>query len=96
MLDLVVVMVEVGLVVRLVVVGAQLEDVRQRREQEQQELEHQLLGRADADQQRKQPHHLDLDDLDDQYDGEEREQQFSLEKFLCKVEGVRGGRDWEN
>lgn len=65
MVDVMLMVVEVGLVVRRVVVRAQLEDVRQGREEEQQKLENELLGRSDADQQRQQPHDFDFDDLDD-------------------------------
>lgn len=79
------VMVVLGaILVVLVVVRAQLEDVRQRREQEQQHLQHQLLGRADADDERQHPEQFHLDQLDDQHDGEQAEQQLVAEEFLCK------------
>lgn len=85
MVDMVLMVVEVWLVVGGVIVRAELEYVRQSREQEQQELQHQLLGRADADHQRQQPHHLDFDDLDNQHDRQEGQEELILEEFLCEV-----------
>lgn len=71
MADLVVVVMELGLMVVVVVPRAQLEDVRQGGEEEQQELEHQLFGRAHAHQDGQQPQQLDLDELDDQHNRQE-------------------------
>lgn len=85
--DLVIVMMVLGAVlVVLVIVRAQLEDVRQRGEQEQDDFEQQFLGGADAHDERQDPEEFDFDQLDDQHDGEEREQEFVAEEFLCSDE----------
>lgn len=72
--DLMLMMVVLGAVVEvLVVYRAQLEDARQRREQEQHKLEHQFFGGADAHDERQNPEYFHLDQLHDQHDGEEGE-----------------------
>lgn len=76
--------VELGVMIIVVVPGAQLEDVGQSGEDEEQELEDHLLGRGNSDDNRQQPHHLDLNDLDHQHDREESQQQLVLEHFLCE------------
>ena len=84
--DVVVVLMVLGLAVVVVVVvpGAQLEDVRQGGEEEEQHFEHQLLGGPVPDKEGQQPENLDLDQLDDEHDGEESEKQLVFEDFLCK------------
>lgn len=82
--DLMIMLVVLGTVlVVLVVVRAQLEDVRQRREQEQYDFQHKLLRGADAHDERQDPEQLHFDQLYDQHDGEERQQQLVAEQFLC-------------
>jgi len=72
MIDEVMVVVVFGwCVIGLLVVRAELEEVRQRREQEEQELQQQFLGRPDSDDDWQQPEQLDLDDLYDQQQCEE-------------------------
>lgn len=78
------VVMELGLVVvALVIVRAQLENVRQRRKQEQQHFQHELFGRTDAQNEGQQPKQFDFDEFDEQHDGDQRQDQLVAEEFLC-------------
>lgn len=72
------------MVVIVVVPGAQLEDVGKGGEEEQKHLQHQLLCRSVADEERQQPEELNFDQLDDEDDRQESQQQLVLKYFLCK------------
>jgi len=73
--------IELGGVV--VVVRTELEQVGQRREKEQQDLEQYLLGGARSDQQWQQEQHLDLDQFDDQHQSHPAGHEFLFEQVLC-------------
>lgn len=67
--------------VRGIIAGAELEDVGERRYEEEQQLQEQLLRGAHAEQERYHEHELELDQLDDEQKGEEARHQFVLYKF---------------
>lgn len=67
----------------MMIVRAQFEQMGERREHEQQDLEQNLLGRSRADQQRQQEHQFDLDQFDDQHQGHTAGHQFLLEQLFC-------------
>lgn len=67
----------------VVVVRTELEQMGQRREHEQQDLEQYLLGGASTDQQRQQEQHLDLDQFDDQHQSHPAGHEFLFEQLLC-------------
>lgn len=83
MVDGMMVMVVLRFMIVLVIVWAQFEEVRQRREQEQYEFEQQLFGSRYTDNQWQQPEQFDFDEFDDQHNGQKWQQQFMLEEFLC-------------
>jgi len=61
-----------------VVAGAELEDVRERGDEEQQQLQEELLRSTDAEQERDDEEELHLDQLDDQEQRQEGAQQSVL------------------
>jgi len=67
----------------MVVVRTEFEQMGQRREHEQQDLEQYLLGGARTDQQRQQEQHLDLDQFDDQHQSHPAGHEFLFEQLLC-------------
>jgi len=67
----------------VVVVRTELEQMGQRREHEQQDLEQNFLGGARSDQQRQQEQHLDLDQFDDQHQSHPAGHEFLFEQLLC-------------
>lgn len=68
----------------VVVVGAQLEQMRQSWEQEQKHFEENLLGSANPDDHRKQEHEFDFDEFDDQHSRHEARHQLLFENLSCK------------
>ena len=74
-----VMVVKVIFAVMMVVEGAQLEQVCQRREQEQKHLQEDLLGRAHAHDHWEEEHQLHLDEFDDQHRRHETGHQLLLE-----------------
>lgn len=61
-----------------VIAGAELEDVRERGDEEQQQLQEELLRGADAKQERNHEHELHFDQLDNQEKRQEGGQQSVL------------------
>lgn len=73
-LDVMLMMMVVRFVIGVMVVRAEFEDVRQRWEEEEQELQDELLCGTDTDEQGQQPHDFDLDDFNNHNDGQESEE----------------------
>jgi len=69
-----------GAVGRRVVAGAELEDMRESGDEEQQQLQEELLRGADAKQERDDEQKFHLDQLDDQKQRQEGAQQSVLYK----------------
>lgn len=82
MIDQMMMMMIFGAMIGLLIIRAELEEMRQRGEEEEQELEQQLFGSPHANHNGQQPEQLDLYDLDDQHQGNERQQQFVAQKFV--------------
>lgn len=79
-----VVMVILGVVIALVVVRAQLEQMRDGRKQKQDELEQQLLRRPDANNQRQHPEQFYFYQFYYQNDRKKRQHQLVFDQLFCK------------